>query len=202
MNSNFSRRDFLYTAGAAGIGAATFGLPRIVTAHPESKVRVLSIGVVGTIGGHDRSQVNSHPAAEIVGLCDVDANYLAKAKTDHPDAFVCADYREAFTDHVDKFDFVIFSIDQRKIEEMGIGLNPSMGKCPDKEMAKFHRDMGKFSGSKLVSFVKWILENGETERYLPKKVSKLIADSIQNGFIKKDDLNDSIYDKVRPLLTK
>lgn len=105
------------------------------------------------------------------------------------------------SDHVDKFDFVIFSIDQRKIEEMGIGLNPSMGKCPDKEMAKFHRDMGKFSGSKLVSFVKWILENGETERYLPKKVSKLIADSIQNGFIKKDDLNDSIYDKVRPLLT-
>ncbi len=107
MNSNFSRRDFLYTAGAAGIGAATFGFPNILKAQPDSKIRVLSIGVVGTIGGHDRKQIANHPAAEIVGLCDVDANYLTQAKADHPDAFVCEDYREAFTDHVDKFDAVI-----------------------------------------------------------------------------------------------
>jgi hypothetical protein len=103
-------------------------------------------------------------------------------------------------DHVANFDFVIFSIDHRTIEEMGIELSRSIGKCPDKEIANFHRDMGKFSGSKLVNFVKWILENGETERYQVKKVSKLIANSIQNGFIKKDDLKDSIYVKVRPLL--
>jgi len=103
-------------------------------------------------------------------------------------------------DHIANFDFVIFFIEQRKIAEMGIKLNRSIGKCPDKEMANFHRDMGKFSGSKLVNFVKWILENGETERYQVKKVSKLIANSIQNGFIKKDELKDSIYMKVRPLL--
>jgi hypothetical protein len=60
--------------------------------------------------------------------------------------------------------------------------------------------MGKFSGSKLVNFVKWILENGEPERYQVKKVSKLIAESIQNGFIKKEELKDSIYVKVQPLL--
>ncbi|MBK8975486.1 MAG: Gfo/Idh/MocA family oxidoreductase [Planctomycetes bacterium] len=74
------------------------------------KLRVLSIGVVGTIGGTDRKQVQSHPDAEIVGLCDVDANQLEKAKADHPTAFVCKDYREAFADHADEFDAVIVSV--------------------------------------------------------------------------------------------
>ena len=74
-------------------------------------MRVLSIGVIGTIGGADRREVANHPAAEIVGLCDVDANALAKAKEAHPDAFTCADYRQAFNDHADEFDAVIVYVE-------------------------------------------------------------------------------------------
>jgi len=107
MIFDFSRRDFLRTAGAAGVSVVTMGLSRRAAAQSNSNVRVLSIGVVGSIGATDRRQIAGHPSAEIVGLCDVDANYLAQAKEEHPDAFVCADYREAFTTHVDKFDAVI-----------------------------------------------------------------------------------------------
>lgn len=107
MTWNLSRRDFLHSTGAAGLGLAMAGLPPIVSGQANNKVRVLSIGVVGTIGGTDRGQVANHPSAEIAGLCDVDANYLAQAALDHPNAFTCRDYRVAFSDHVDEFDAVI-----------------------------------------------------------------------------------------------
>jgi predicted dehydrogenase len=101
------RRDFLRATAAIGAGVATIGLPRRVSARPDTRLRVLSIGVIGTIGGADRQQVHEHPAADIVGLCDIDAEALARAAADHPDAFTCADYREAFDRHGDKFDAVI-----------------------------------------------------------------------------------------------
>jgi predicted dehydrogenase len=68
---------------------------------------VLSIGVIGTIGGVDRKSIAAHPAVEIAGLCDVDSTSLATAAAEHPGAFACADYREAFAKYGDKFDAVI-----------------------------------------------------------------------------------------------
>ncbi len=100
-----SRREFIQYATAASLGALV--MPRRAWALADTKLRVLSIGVIGTIGGHDRKTVASHPLAEIVGLCDVDANALAEAAKDHPSAFTCVDYREAFDKHGDKFDAVI-----------------------------------------------------------------------------------------------
>lgn len=75
----------------------------------DTELRVLSIGVIGTIGGQDRKQIASHPKARIVGLCDVDANQLQKAALEHQDAFTCRDYREAFAAHAGEFDAVIVS---------------------------------------------------------------------------------------------
>lgn len=110
MKSTLNRRTFLRSSAAAGLGLSTLGVSRARAASPNGKLRVLSIGVVGTIGAADRKQVASHPNAEIVGLCDVDANYLAQAAHDHPNAFTCRDYREAFANHADKFDAVIVSV--------------------------------------------------------------------------------------------
>lgn len=111
MSSSISRRRFLWTTGVAGIGLTADA--RSQTAKPaiaaNSKLRVLCIGVVGTIGKVDRQQVAAHPAVEIAGLCDVDANSLASAAKDHPAAFTCRDYREAFAKFGDKFDAVIVS---------------------------------------------------------------------------------------------
>jgi hypothetical protein len=109
MTHPLNRRRFLWTTGVAGIGLATasrsFGQAPAVS--PNSKLRVLCIGVVGTIGGEDRHQVASHPSVEIAGLCDVDSNALAKAAAEHPNAFTCADYREAFSKFGDQFDAVV-----------------------------------------------------------------------------------------------
>lgn len=109
MSPLINRRHFLRTAGAAGIGLSS--IVRSQTSgpavSPNSKLRVLSIGVVGTIGGTDRHQVAGHPSVEISGLCDVDSNALAAAAKEHPGAFTCRDYREAFSKFGDKFDAVI-----------------------------------------------------------------------------------------------
>jgi predicted dehydrogenase len=100
-----SRREFIRSTAAAG--AAVIAMPSLGSVQSDTRLRVLSIGVIGTIGGADRKEVNSHPLADIVGLCDVDATALAEAASEHPDAFTCADYREAFDRHGDKFDAVI-----------------------------------------------------------------------------------------------
>lgn len=102
-----TRRKFLWTVGVAGMSLpilATGGESRPLT---RERLRVLSIGVCGTIGGMDRKIVASHPLVDVVGLCDVDDKALAVAKKDHPGAFVCKDYREAFSTHGEKFDAVI-----------------------------------------------------------------------------------------------
>lgn len=92
------------------LSALGFSRARAATSTGK-KLRVLSIGVVGTIGRTDRHQVSSHPDVEITGLCDVDSNYLAEAKAEHPNAFTCRDYREAFSQkYVDCFDAVIVSV--------------------------------------------------------------------------------------------
>ena len=56
MITNVTRRDFLRTTGAAGVGLAAMGLTRSTWANSNSKVRVLVVGVVGTIGAADAAQ--------------------------------------------------------------------------------------------------------------------------------------------------
>ncbi len=102
-----SRRRFLSRSTAAGLGLAAFGPQSLAAAGTARKLRVLCIGVTGTIGGGDRMSVASHPLAEITGLCDVDADNLARAAAAHPEAFTCRDYREAFGKFSDRFDAVI-----------------------------------------------------------------------------------------------
>lgn len=107
MDPLINRRRFLWTTGAAGLGMTTLARSQPAQVSPNSKLRVLCVGVAGTIGHVDRKQVAAHPAVEIAGLCDVDSNSLAAAATEHPGAFTCADYREAFSKYGDKFDAVI-----------------------------------------------------------------------------------------------
>jgi predicted dehydrogenase len=114
-----NRRGFLQLSAATGVAISTRSLlaaesssaspvlPRRI--GPNDKLNVLSIGVIGTVGGADRKEVASHPMVRIAGLCDVDANSLARAGHDHPDAFRVKDYREAFARHDSKFDAVIVS---------------------------------------------------------------------------------------------
>jgi predicted dehydrogenase len=106
-NIHSSRRRFLASSATTILGL--FAIPRLRAGSPDEKLRVLCIGVVGTIGETDRHNIASHPAVAITGLCDVDSNYLAKASAEHPKAFTCRDYREAFDKHADEFDAVVVS---------------------------------------------------------------------------------------------
>ncbi|MFI4860784.1 MAG: Gfo/Idh/MocA family protein [Phycisphaerales bacterium JB063] len=109
--SDLTRRDFVKTTGLA-LGAA--GLPASAAfamqgASGPRELRVLQLGTQG-MGGVDRKQVEEHPRARIVGLCDVDTNRLRDAQREHPDAFVDTDYRRIFADRADEFDAVIVSV--------------------------------------------------------------------------------------------
>lgn len=104
-----NRRDFLIRAGAAGFAAGSLPLFGQNAAPSSGKLRVMCVGVIGTIGGTDRKQIASHPDTEITVLCDVDSHTLAAAAKDHPNAVTCRDFREAFVKHADKFDAVVVS---------------------------------------------------------------------------------------------
>ncbi len=112
MPTSPTRRDFLQTTAALGLGAFATTIPAFAQsstrpATNDTRLRVISIGVTGTIGGTDRMKVHEHPKADIVGLCDVDSQAIAEAAKAHPSAFTCADYREAFDKHANQFDAVI-----------------------------------------------------------------------------------------------
>lgn len=109
MSFPINRRRFLWTTGAGSLAVAASLRAQSPAVSPNSKLRVLCIGVVGTIGKVDRKQIAGHPSVEIAGLCDVDADALGQAAKDHPNAFTCRDYRDAFATHGDQFDAVVVS---------------------------------------------------------------------------------------------
>lgn len=110
--ASLNRRDFVKTAGVALGSAALPGTAALAqavqpaAADADAMLRVLVIGVTG-IGSLDRREVESHPNAKVVGLCDVDTRHLEIAKEDHPDAFTDTDYRRVFADRADEFDAAV-----------------------------------------------------------------------------------------------
>jgi saccharopine dehydrogenase-like NADP-dependent oxidoreductase len=90
--SGLTRRRFIYTsalaAGATAITGPLFAAsPRRLSANDK-----LNIGVIGT-GGKGESDTEHCSGENIVALCDVDANTLAKAHAKHPNAKTYKDFR-------------------------------------------------------------------------------------------------------------
>jgi len=91
MKNQISRRQFLQrstlTAAGVWIGASANSFAKI---SPNEK---LNIGVIGTANraGQDLEGVSSE---NIVALCDIDDNFLAKAKLKHPKAATYNDFRK------------------------------------------------------------------------------------------------------------
>jgi predicted dehydrogenase len=71
------------------------------------KLQLLQVGVGGSIAPADRHELKQHPDVAFTGFCDVDADALAGVAKDHPDAFTCRDFREAFDRYGDRFDAVV-----------------------------------------------------------------------------------------------
>src|SRR5690606_42143956 len=100
------RRSFLKTTAA---GTLAFALPFQASAFaPGKKLRVAQVGL-GMMGVNDLCDIASHPAVDVVALCDVDAIKLKSAGAGYANAKTFTDYREMFKSMGGEIDAVIVS---------------------------------------------------------------------------------------------
>ena len=64
--------------------------------------------------------VARHPKVKITALCDVDAEHMAQAAKDFPDATKIVDWRELLAQHADKFDAITVGIPDHMHSSVGI----------------------------------------------------------------------------------
>jgi len=114
-----TRRDMIRTTAVAAGGVAASHIltspalaiaapmPRRIVSGRLGKLQLLQVGVGGSIAPADRSELKGHADVVFSGLCDVDSNALAAVSKEHPAAFTCRDFREAFDKHGDRFDAVV-----------------------------------------------------------------------------------------------
>lgn len=101
-----NKREFLKTAST--LSSIAF-LPSGAWAFAkEKRLRTAHIGV-GNMGAADLKAISSHNLVDVVALCDVDANNLAAAHKEHPQAKTYSDYRVLFKEMGKKIDAVIVS---------------------------------------------------------------------------------------------
>ena len=100
-----SRRHFLRTTVAAGLTAPFLFPGGLRAASPNGKLNHASIGV-GGMGWNDVQQFKSHPRAQVVAVCDVDANHLKQAAELCAGARAYSDWRELLEKEGDRIDSV------------------------------------------------------------------------------------------------
>ncbi len=108
-NFNVSRRDFLKstTAGAAAISGGVWS--SLAAAEDKSAAGKLNIACIGT-ANQARFSIGNVKGENIVAVCDIDKNYLDRAKSDFPSARTYNDYRELIAKEGDKVDAVTIAI--------------------------------------------------------------------------------------------
>ncbi len=100
------RRSFIKTT-AAGVLALHFPFGSHAF-NSANKVRIAQVGL-GMMGVNDLRSLASHPAVEVVALCDVDLKMINKVKGKYPNAQIFQDYREMFKKVGKDIDAVIVS---------------------------------------------------------------------------------------------
>ena len=102
----FSRRSFLLSTAACGAALHSLTLPSLLAQTAGGKrLRLASIGV-GGMGASDLESLSSHPAVDVVALCDVDTNNLGGAAAKHEKARTFADFRRMFDEMAGQIDAV------------------------------------------------------------------------------------------------
>ncbi|HEV2973189.1 MAG TPA: Gfo/Idh/MocA family oxidoreductase [Pirellulales bacterium] len=98
MSNRIARREFLSRSaiGGAAIGLGVWSSSRLAaSASPNEK---LNIGVIGT-ANQARFSIDNVKQENIVAVCDIDDDYLAKAKQDFPQASTYNDFRKLLDQH-------------------------------------------------------------------------------------------------------
>lgn len=100
------RRSFLKTTAA---GSLAFILPFPASAFtPGKKLRIAQVGL-GMMGVSDLRDIASHPAVEVVALCDVDTAKLNSVKAGYAGAKTFTDYRKMLKSMGGEIDAVVVS---------------------------------------------------------------------------------------------
>lgn len=107
--NDISRRKFIQKSAAAALAQPLlFQLPAFASGK-RAKLRHVCVGV-GGMGWHDLNRFKSHPEVEIVALCDVDENHLARASEILPQAKTYTDWRTLFANEIGNFDSINVSV--------------------------------------------------------------------------------------------
>ena len=77
--SDISRRDFIRTGSAAGLGLSLLSFPNILSAKDDRKVKIGLIGV-GLRGRNHLNLLLRRTDVEVVAICDIDKDSLAKSR--------------------------------------------------------------------------------------------------------------------------
>lgn len=105
--TSIDRRDFIKKSGL-GIFGAALSPSFLFKLNAEGRLRTAHIGL-GGMGMADLDAISSHELVDVVALCDVDSNALAKAKALHPNAKTYTDYRVLLKELADEIDAVVVS---------------------------------------------------------------------------------------------
>ena len=109
MSTKVNRRSFIGIGAAfaaAGCQSEKSGCPAITsTRSPNSLVRHLSIGCGNRAWG-DVKELCTHPSVEMAAFCDVDSEFLSRAKNTFPKARFYRDWREMYEKEFDSCDSV------------------------------------------------------------------------------------------------
>ena len=109
--NNLNRRRFLQTSGAIAVSAgilSNVSFPAPAFAKVRNPNGKLSVGLVG-IASRGEAQVHGLGGENVVGLCDIDDNYLSQVGEKFPDAKKYNDYRIMYDELGDKIDAVAVS---------------------------------------------------------------------------------------------
>ncbi|MDA0195577.1 MAG: Gfo/Idh/MocA family oxidoreductase [Bacteroidetes bacterium] len=101
-----NKREFLKKSTLLASGIVF--LPSCVSNPAGKRLRTAHIGL-GAQGTEDLGALSSHKLVDVVALCDVDANNLAKAQKLHPKAKTYSDYRIMFKEMSNDIDAVVVS---------------------------------------------------------------------------------------------
>ena len=98
---------------------------------------------------------------------------------------------------LDKLDYAL--IGPERLEELGICITQEKGASGDDDAnALWHQDLRNLSGTKLVELAVLMQTHSEFKRVHKKEVGRLIAASIQGGFIDPSRLDDRLRKELPP----
>jgi predicted dehydrogenase len=105
-STNLHRRGFIKSTGAAALSAGVWsGVAAQESTSANDKLKVLCVGTANRAA----ADIAGVEGQDIVGLCDVDSNYLNRAAAKFKDARLYADYREMISSESDSADAIVIA---------------------------------------------------------------------------------------------